>query len=275
MKLPTFGSFRGWHIWLSIALSVPILIVGITAIFIAHDKSLDLKSMQVPAYLSPASQPKGKAAREELELRSVWQDAHGWHWLGGKSGLYRVSGPGELSVIAGPTEVRALLGTSDALLVAAKNGLWRVAHDGRETERVQRGDFHGLSTLPEGIAAIPQNDAILLTRDGGLNWSKASGLTPATETLANFMSDDSRSEERNIPVSKLIMDLHTGKAFFGKKYEWIWIDLVGGAMALLTLTGLVMWWRSQRRKVAQLQAQLDEALAATPTAAAEPARQPA
>lgn len=46
-----------------------------------------------------------------------------------------------------------------------------------------------------------------------------------------------------MPLSKIIMDIHTGKLFLGKQYEWIWIDLLGYACVGLGLTGLVMWMR--------------------------------
>jgi hypothetical protein len=48
--------------------------------------------------------------------------------------------------------------------------------------------------------------------------------------------------------NKLIMDLHTGKFFLGKEYEWLWIDIVGLALALLTLTGILIWWKKLRNK---------------------------
>jgi hypothetical protein len=42
------------------------------------------------------------------------------------------------------------------------------------------------------------------------------------------------------------MDLHTGKALLGKHAEWLWIDLVGGALLFLSLTGVYLWWRGRR-----------------------------
>jgi hypothetical protein len=42
--------------------------------------------------------------------------------------------------------------------------------------------------------------------------------------------------------------LHTGKAFFGKESEWIWIDILGAILVFLGGTGLYLWWRSQTRR---------------------------
>jgi uncharacterized iron-regulated membrane protein len=45
-----------------------------------------------------------------------------------------------------------------------------------------------------------------------------------------------------------MMDIHTGKLFFGKTGEWIWIDLLGFAMVALGITGFVMWLRRRRQQ---------------------------
>lgn len=246
-----FGSFRGWHIWLSIALSLPILIVGLTAVFIAHDKALGLKSLHVPASWSPMSQPTSWH-RNDTEVRALWSDAQGTQWLGSKMGLYRIGPEGAPTPIVGPSEVRAVHGVGSALLVAAKNGLWRVEPGEITAHRLASGEFWSVTATPEGLLAVPKEADVLVSQDEGRHWQTWEPAVQATEQLAAILAMQADSGQRTITVSKLVMDLHTGKAFFGKQYEWIWIDLIGAAMVLLTVTGLVMWWRSQRRKVAQL-----------------------
>ncbi|MFN3416684.1 MAG: PepSY domain-containing protein [Caldimonas sp.] len=248
-----FGSFRGWHIWLSIALSLPILIVGLTAVFIAHDKALNLKSLHVPAAWSPMSQP-AQLQRTDTEVRSLWGDAGGTQWLGSKMGLYRVGADGVPTQILGPYDVRALQGAGTSVLVAAKNGLWRVEPDGITAQRVHEGEYWSVAATPLGLLAVPKEADAQISLDEGRSWQAWQPAIQATEQLATTMAMQAETGQRTITLSKLVMDLHTGKAFFGKRYEWIWIDLVGLAMVLLTVTGLVMWWRSQRRKVTQLQA---------------------
>ncbi|GIX23954.1 MAG: hypothetical protein KatS3mg122_1185 [Caldimonas sp.] len=248
-----FGSFRGWHIWLSIALSLPILIVGLTAVFIAHDKALNLKSLHIPAAWSPMSQP-AMLHRNDTEVRSLWGEAGGTLWLGSKTGLYRVGNDGVPTQIVGPYDVRALQGAGAAVLVAAKNGLWRVEPGEISAQLLHEGDYWSLAATAQGLLAVPKEADAQISLDEGRSWLTWQPAVKATEQLAATMAMQAENGQRTITLSKLVMDLHTGKAFFGKQYEWIWIDIVGLAMVLLTVTGLVMWWRSQRRKVTQLEA---------------------
>jgi hypothetical protein len=269
MALPSrwsFGSFRGWHLWLSIALSLPILIVALTAIVIAHGKSLDLKEIQVGAGWLPGM----NAGRpEEAEPRALWAAPDGVQWLGTKAGLYRVRDERvERVEDLGRADVRGLLGLDSHLVVATTKGLYRVAQASGAGERVAKGDFWSVAATPQGLVAVGKDDRLLRSTDAGTTWSEHAAGAAAAERVAAGMATAEAGD--TVPLSKLVMDLHTGKALFGKTYEWIWIDLIGATMALLTLTGLVMWWRGQRRKVAALEAQLATALQSK-----VPARSPA
>jgi hypothetical protein len=271
MAIPSrwsFGSFRGWHLWLSIALSLPILIVALTAILIAHGRSLGLKEIQVNAGWLPgmdAGRP------EEAQPRALWVAPDGVQWLGTKAGLYRVDDARvERVEDLGRADVRGLLGLDSYLVVATTKGLYRVAQVGGAGERVARGDFWSVAATPQGLVAVGKDDRLLHSTDAGATWSEYEAGTAAAGRVAAGMATAQPSD--TVPLSKLVMDLHTGKAFLGKQYEWLWIDLIGAAMTVLTLTGLVMWWRGQRRKTAALMAQI-QAGAAT-VAAAPPRTKP-
>jgi hypothetical protein len=254
----TFGSFRGWHLWLSIALSLPILIVALTSIFIAHGKSLGLKEIQVSAGWLPGM----NAGRlEEAEPRALWVAADGVQWLGTKAGLFRVRGERvERIEDLGNADVRSLFGTESHLVVATTKGLYRVAQQSGAGERVARGEFWSVAATPQGLVAVGKNEQLLRSADAGTTWNEHQADSAAAERVAAGIA--SADTDGMVPLSKLVMDLHTGKAFLGKQYEWLWIDLLGATMALLTLTGLVMWWRGQRRKAAALTLQMQ---AGTPT----------
>ena len=57
-------------------------------------------------------------------------------------------------------------------------------------------------------------------------------------------------EYKRYTLKNLIMDMHTGKAFLGKSAEWIWIDVLGIVLCLLSLTGVWVWWQGRRRAAA-------------------------
>jgi hypothetical protein len=254
----SFGSFRSWHLWLSIALSLPILIVALTAIFIAHDKDLGLKETRVNAGWLPGMEAGGGRG---LESRALWTSAAGESWLGTRQGLYRVSdGRARRVEDLGYADVRALQPQGEALIAATPRGLYRVEASTGRAERVAKGDFWSLSSDAQGLTAVGKSGLFLRSQGG--DWQPYAPGTAAGEAVAATLV--SADDAGQVPLSRVIMDLHTGKAFFGKTYEWIWIDLIGATMALLTITGLVMWWRGQRRKVAALEAQLAAALQAQP-----------
>lgn len=256
MKRPrfSFGSFRSWHLWLSIALSLPILTVALTAIFIAHDKELSLKETRVNAGWLPGMEA---GSGRGLESRALWTSAAGESWLGTRQGLYRVSdGRAQRIEELGYADVRALQPQGEALIVATPRGLYRVERSNGRAERVAKGDFWSLSSDAQGMTAVGRDGQFLRSQGG--DWQPYAPGSAAGEAVSAAMA--SADDAGQVPLSKVVMDLHTGKAFFGKTYEWIWIDLIGATMALLTITGLVMWWRGQRRKVAALEAQLAAAL---------------
>ena len=73
--------------------------------------------------------------------------------------------------------------------------------------------------------------------------------------------------ERPLTLGNLVMDLHTGKAFLSKDTQWLWIDATGAVMTFLGLSGLVVWWRTRRRKAQAVLAQATAKLEAQPQVA--------
>ncbi len=75
------------------------------------------------------------------------------------------------------------------------------------------------------------------------------GYTAAQEQRREELQRSNAGGPREMTLAKLIRDLHTGDAFFGHDYRWIWNDIVGGAMTFLALTGIYLWWHGQRKMV--------------------------
>jgi hypothetical protein len=236
---------RGWHAWWSVALALPILIVSLTAIFIAHGDSLGLKGIALPAGLRLNSEDKWTA--RAVEARALHEHDQ-TVFVGTKYGLL-VQQRGKLEAVAelAGVEIRGLASAGPALFAATKNGAW--ALHGGKWKRAYSGGVWSVSTLPDGAVAIATNSSgLLLSRDGGASWSSDDNLN---DGLSKHVAD---AGPQKFTLHKLIMDMHTGKAFFGKEYEWLWIDVVSGTMLFLTFSGLFIWWRGRRRKRQMVQA---------------------
>lgn len=216
------------HLWSGVLLALPMFIVGVTAIFLAHEKSLGIKDMPL-GWLS-------MAPTRELELRSVAQAADGRLWLGSQQGLF-VQQADEQPQRQADVEVRQLLSEGDSLWVASKMGLYQLQGD--DFALRLEGDVHGISRLVDGQLMASVKDLGALHSRDGLSWNAWAG----NEALLAAQGDVAKP----YTFGKLVMDLHTGKAFFGKSGEWLWIDVLGFTLALLGLTGVWVWWQSRRR----------------------------
>lgn len=235
---------RDWHNWLSVILAVPLVLVGLTSIFLAHKKEWKLNDVDLTAAVAwlPGYGQSAMAA-EHADIRSSLVDADGVHWVGTQSGLFRVAG-GKAEVVAalGDAPVRDLLRVPWGVVAATKYGVWTL-RAGEDWQRAYKGDSWNASLNPDGSVAITIKDkGILLSRDGK-DWQKQ---TADAEALAALPAE-ARVDEK-ISLGKLMIDLHTGKAFFGKAWEWVWIDILGAIWAFLGFTGIYMWWRSQTKR---------------------------
>lgn len=243
-----------WHTWSGLILALPIFIVGITAIFIGHEKSLGTKEVMVNVSWLPAYSAEGKAYHYTEELKDVkafYQDASGKQYLGTKAGLMIFDGESVTHVEAlQGKEIRSIAEKNGRLYVAGKYGLW-INNANSEWAKVHDGDAHGVFPVSENEIALSLGKyGTVHSSDGGATWNKAKGLEAALAqvTPEQFVV---KEETSAIPLKDLIMDMHTGKAFMGKNGMWIWIDVVGLAIVGLTGTGIVMWYL-RRKKKAQL-----------------------
>ncbi len=234
---------RTWHNRISAILAVPILIVAVTAIFIAHDHELELKEIDVTRFVSwLPGYGDAEMKAMKTEVRASLTTADGQRWLGGKGGLYQViDGQARQVAEMGGIEIRDIVAAPFGLMVAAKNGVW--LKDAAGWNKVKKGDVWNVGLNPDGsVAATLKDKGVFVSRDGrGWAPDETAGAVLAAmpaETLT----------PKPITLHNLVMDLHTGKAFFGKEWEWIWIDLIGLVMAFLGGTGVYMWWRGERRK---------------------------
>ena len=258
---------RNWHIWVSVALGLPLLLVGLTTVFIAHEKALGTKEVLLPGAIGEP---------EPAEIRAS-ASRGGTLFVGTKRGLFLAPAGGEDVGRGGAgreahpapgspdDEIRDLAPLADGWLLAGKKGLWR--YEDQRSTQVYRGDCWQLDAQPGGLTAACKDTGLLQSQDGR-TWSAMPLALAAVAT----------PREQGTPLSKVIMDIHTGKLFFGKAAEWIWIDLLGLAMVGLSLTGFVMWARSRRTRAAARSVETAAASSAatvSPVAAASPEPDPA
>lgn len=228
---------RQWHLWVGLVLALPMLIVGITAVFIAHEKALGLDHVEISADWLPGAQAEKKMKKlHGPELRALYSGADGERLLATKMGAYAEQ-DGKLVPVAGleGVEVRAWLADGDVLYAAAKQGLYRRAQG--QWQSVLMQELWGVARAADGRIEAVGKYALWQSADGR-DWQQSERVKALFAALppAQYMKEP-------YTLKKLNMDLHTGKAFFGKEWEVIWIDLVGLSLAFLTLTGVWVWWR--------------------------------
>ena len=78
---------RDWHNWVSVILLLPMLLVGLTAVFLAHKKELGLNELDVTAYVSwLPGYGDGALARGAPEVRAFLLAPDGRTYVGTQRG---------------------------------------------------------------------------------------------------------------------------------------------------------------------------------------------
>lgn len=235
-----FFNARDWHTWLSVILSIPLLIVGITAVLLAHEKSLGLKEMPISVgWLSGYGMEEEHGYEDNL--RTTGYLPNGDLYVASKAGLFIKSGDAFIRAVGTPqAEFRQVIEANGQVFAAGKMGLYKLTQDNWTSSL--DGEMWGISYGQDKLMAIVKDKGQFVSTDMGETWQADDSLKLALKDMGEDITKEPMT------LSKLVIDLHTGKAFLGKEGEWVWIDILGGIMVFLTLTGLFMWWVSQRRK---------------------------
>jgi len=221
-------SMRNWHTWASIVLGLPLLLVGLTTVFIAHERSLGTRDIVVPGT------PAGGFVPEVRSSAMVGAE----QWIGTSFGVFRLEGGRPTTIDGSPgDEIRSIAAAAGGVLLAGKKGLWHL--EAGKAAHVYKGDCWQVGAVQGSYAAACKDSSGLLVSADGKQWQ---------DRAIDFPAQLPASAARGKPLSKFILDIHTGKLFFGKEYEWIWIDLLGLACVGLGITGLTMWMRGRRRR---------------------------
>lgn len=234
---------RDWHNWTSVILAIPLLIVGLTSIFLAHKKEWGLNEVDLTSAVSwLPGYGENTILHQRMEIRASLQDQDGSQWIGTQAGLYRVvAGKSEAVAELGDAQIRDLVRTPWGLVVATKYGIWVLNEQG--WQRTHKGDAWNANLNLDGSVAVSLKGQGLLLSHDGQDWQ---ALEETSASLAALPPTE--AIEERITLGKLMIDLHTGKAFFGKNWEWVWIDMLGAIWGFLGFTGLYLWWRSQTKR---------------------------
>jgi hypothetical protein len=236
-----------WHKWIGIILCIPLIIIAITSIFIVFQDSYKNKPSEpqinvswLPGYSKILSEKE--FINKSSEIKASLHFSENTFFLATASGLfYQYEGEfGFVKELIG-YDIRDIKAFSNQLFICTKNGLYKMSADISKLELIGQMDIHGIEVLGDSLIYASTKKGLLISYDYGQTWLKDQ---QSHQQIVQFAKHSLSEQPRIIPLHKLILDLHTGKSFFGKTFEWIWILLAGVNLSFLTITGL---WISIRR----------------------------
>lgn len=238
-------SLRNWHSWIGVLIALPVMIVSITAIIMAHGQDLGIRNIPhnlgwLPGY-QDTNDSKMKASN--LDIRSTLTTRDGRYFIGTRYGLYELQQNQLLPVEDLPAaDIRSIKESSEGvILLASRNGVWQYRDS--HWKKIYKSDAWDIELRPNNTIRISTRaKGFLESPDGGAHWKSVRTINE----LPAALSEKAQAEEMN--WGKLIFDLHTGRAFFGKDLDWLWIDAIGFTLTLLVLSGLFLWRSINRQK---------------------------
>jgi hypothetical protein len=229
---------RRWHAWLAVIVALPFVLLAVTGVLFSHSQRLGLRNIPVNVAWLPGYSMDKEGAGPEIRSFVATEDGY---LVGTRGGLFRIEPDAVIREAAlGKEDVRSLvvspLGvlavTADALWLK-RAGTWRKIFDGPVLQA--SGDERTLQLMVRGKGPM-------ISEDIGQTW-RAVG-TKMRASLAALPSSSGR-----ITAAMLAHDLHTGKAFFGERAEWLWTHFLSITLLFMIGSGLTMWMQRRFRRV--------------------------
>lgn len=230
---------RNLHIKIGTVVALPLVLSAVTALLLSHNREMGFKHINVNlAWLPKIQSASGETVLATIQSGLTTRD--GRYFAGTRYGLY-VLESGQLNrVDAIPgTDVRSLRETDKGILLASKVGVWLLK--GSKWRHLYKGEVWEADLAPDGsFHIVSKADGLLSSRDEGQHWSP---VLPVNNAITRTQVEIDLSK---VPLDKLLLDLHTGNALFGRPMRWIWIDFVALPLLFLALSGLYLWYRSRK-----------------------------
>ena len=235
---------RNWHINLGTILAVPVFVVCVTAILMAHNQTLDLRSIPMNLAWLPGYQNANKNV-SDMEVRSTLHTSDNRYYIGTRFGLWELKDNRLVQIPEAPEgEIRSIKETPQGMILAGRYGVWM--SEAGHWKKLYRGDAWEVETLPnQHLRIATRKKGFMESDDQGKHWHPVKELN----SLPYVVPNSAVQEEMNL--GRLVLDLHTGRAWFGKQWAWLWIDIIAAILALLVMSGLWLkgWTVSRKRSV--------------------------
>ncbi|SRR3989338_11102283 len=203
--------WRKLHLWGGILLALPMLIVGVSTLFIAHGEAWGAKQIK---FGEPSTQ---------MDYKAVLPVTDGY-WLAGKYGLTLFNSAGvKQQHVLPDIDVRAVRQLDGQLYAATKMGLYQ--QQGSDWTQLYSADISDVASQDGQLWLLAKDQGVLVQQGG--QWQMKLALEKGKSAY---------------DLNKLMKHLHTGEALLGK-YDWIWMDLLGFYLIVFSVTGIWLWWR--------------------------------
>lgn len=237
--------FFNWHMWIGIAFAIPILLVSLTAILIAHENGLGTKEIAVNTGWFPGYESKENINHYLNDVKSICVKGD-TTYFGTKLGVIIQDKSKKIALLKGSEgkEIRDFLLVGNQLWIASKEGLFLSEYN--EIRLIKKGNIHGIDLSHTTLITSESNKGYSISYDNGKTWKTAQKISENSQSLSlkEFTTFIEKSDFiKNLTMEKLILDIHTGKAFFGNNSKWIWIDLISISLLIITFAGIWMWYK--------------------------------
>ncbi|MEY1638972.1 PepSY domain-containing protein [Tenuifilum osseticum] len=241
--------FRKWHSWIGVVFTLPLIIISITGIILAFQDSFKNTSKEPQINVKWLPGYSEKALRNEFENKinevfSIAISKDSTYYYGTGAGVFynKNDSTGFFSKLAG-LEIRCVVVGDLFLFAGGKQGLFRVQLFDQSVTTILSKDIHSICLTNDSTLIVSDKKNLYVSNDYGSFWKNIK-FSKAFDSK-QFKTENPKMYK--IPLHKLNLDLHTGKAFFGKKFDWLWIVFVSLSLLFLTLTGLYMWIKKKTR----------------------------